>query len=508
MRSSLSAFGLTAFSLTAFALNCVQLNCVRANCVCLASMERGRVAVCSNMYARFGTLLATITFAAFKAYARGAQPGVHVLGTLMPEKPEDALRAELQSARAAETRLLKQLAVIAFGAAAQSDLPRIASSHADFADAVFTMTAKSELEEARAELKEALAELEEHERLAAQCTDREAELQAEIERLRTALSTQQTNREKHTNKLTTPLLTTRHRREKVDHRRVEGQTDQPPLLSQSLPPADRDARAEPPRRSSRRVTLTTPVPTPLIPLPTPSTPIPTTTVPSAMPSTSPVPTTVGITTYPQLRNVIDAGSSDVVVEGDGIFFPSQAPITIESGRTVSIVGSGSASGGLMRLNAQYHSRHFMVYGTLSLTSLSFVNGTAPDPSSVCSFTFDQCKGGNILVFEGGALSMSSCEFIDGGRAETAFGGAYEGAGIYLGAGSIADISNSLFTDLIAYYGGAISNYRARLVIRDSIFLRNKVYSVGGGSAISMTSTEGGEIDLYGCLFEHNIMGAI
>ena len=55
-----------------------------------------------------------IAFAAFTAYARGAQPGVHVLDTLMPEQAEledttVALRAELRSVRAANNHLMKQL---------------------------------------------------------------------------------------------------------------------------------------------------------------------------------------------------------------------------------------------------------------------------------------------------------------------------------------------------------------------------------------------------------------
>ena len=128
----------------------------------------------------------------------------------------------------------------------------------------------------------------------------------------------------------------------------------------------------------------TPIPTPLTPVPTPLTPFPSTAMPSSAPSASPVPTTEGVTTHSQLTNAVaDAANAVVVIEAP-VLFPSRAPIMVESGRSVSIVGRSAIDGGRVTLDGYGWSRHFYVIGgTLHLSSLNLVNGTAEQASNNC-----------------------------------------------------------------------------------------------------------------------------
>jgi hypothetical protein len=103
--------------------------------------------------------------------------------------------------------------------------------------------------------------------------------------------------------------------------------------------------------------------------------VPTTLSPSASPSVSPVPTTTGVTTYAQLAaHANDEANDKVIIEAD-LYFPAQAPITVESGRSLSIVGRSAIDGGRVTLDGQGQSRQFLVIGgTLELSFLILVNG--------------------------------------------------------------------------------------------------------------------------------------
>lgn len=108
---------------------------------------------------------------------------------------------------------------------------------------------------------------------------------------------------------------------------------------------------------------------------TESSAVPTTLSPSASPSVSPVPTTTGVTTYAQLAaHANDEANDKVIIEAD-LYFPAQAPITVESGRSLSIVGRSAIDGGRVTLDGQGQSRQFLVIGgTLELSFLILVNG--------------------------------------------------------------------------------------------------------------------------------------
>ena len=134
--------------------------------------------------------------------------------------------------------------------------------------------------------------------------------------------------------------------------------------------------------ASRLLTAQTPAPT-LTPVPTPlSNPPTTTAVPTATPSVTLVPT--AFTPYRKLVvEVADVALSEVVVE-ENVLFPSQSPIVIEAGQSVSIVGRLAANGGPATLDGYAHSRLFSVLGgSLNLTTLILVNGTAPQPGLSC-----------------------------------------------------------------------------------------------------------------------------
>ena len=241
-----------------------------------------------------------------------------------------------------------------------------------------------------------------------------------------------------------------------------------------------DANAPPlPRVSApRRRTLATPAPTPLTPIPTPFTPIPTTATPSATPSASPVPTTEGVTTHSQLAAAVaDPANSVVVVEAD-VVFPFFSAIIVDSGRSVSVVGRSAVDGGRVVFDGAGHSQHFWVAGgTLHLTFIVLVNGTASQTDADCIPDLWICRGGSVLVTEAGTLVMRSCDIRGRGSQVT---NSYRagGVGVY-GDESSGEFYNCSFTDLCATYGGAFhagessgKELATRVKIVGSQFLRN------------------------------------
>ena len=202
----------------------------------------------------------------------------------------------------------------------------------------------------------------------------------------------------------------------------------------------------------------TPIPTPLTPVPTPLTPFPSTAMPSSAPSASPVPTTEGVTTHSQLTNAVaDAANAVVVIEAP-VLFPSRAPIMVESGRSVSIVGRSAIDGGRVTLDGYGWSRHFYVIGgTLHLSSLNLVNGTAEQASNNCRPDLWKCTGGSLLVEDSGSLVVWSCDIVGGGPGvDPVFGNAFMGAGVMVaGVASTADLWNCTLTKWRASYAPAL-----------------------------------------------------
>jgi hypothetical protein len=110
----------------------------------------------------------------------------------------------------------------------------------------------------------------------------------------------------------------------------------------------------------QRALSATPAPTPLTP------------VPSIEPSVSSAPTSKEW--FELAAAVAATNEEDVVIDSD-VMFPSQSPITIDSGRVVSIVGRSADDGGRVSLNGLSDSRFFVVDGgTLHLTHLNLING--------------------------------------------------------------------------------------------------------------------------------------
>ena len=200
---------------------------------------------------------------------------------------------------------------------------------------------------------------------------------------------------------------------------------------------------EPPQH--HRKALSTPGPTPLTP------------VPSYAPSVSASPTSEE---WRQLAAAVaDTSSADIIVYAD-ITFPSQSPITIGSDRSVSIVGRFADDDGRVTLNGLSDSRLFLVKtgGTLYLTNLNLVNGSAPDPKAASCVSnggdLELCNGGAIFVDEHGSLVMTSCDIRGLGAG---FLNADYGAGIYVVAnGATVSIHNATFENLAARYGTAIA----------------------------------------------------
>ena len=154
----------------------------------------------------------------------------------------------------------------------------------------------------------------------------------------------------------------------------------------------------------QRALSMTPAPTPLTPLP------------SSAPSTSSAPTSKE---WVELAAAVaDATNEEVLVDAD-VMFPSQSPIIIDSTRSVSIVGRSAADGGRVKFDGLGDSRFFVVDGgTLHLSHLNFVNGSAPEPYVACNPETDgdyRCVGGAIIVKADSQLVVSSCDIRGRGR---------------------------------------------------------------------------------------------
>ena len=251
-------------------------------------------------------------------------------------------------------------------------------------------------------------------------------------------------------------------------------------------PAENVEKPPLPRVSTpRRRTLTTPAPTPFTPIPTPLTPIPTTATPSATPSASPVPTTEGVTTHSQLAAAVaDPANLVVVVEAD-VVFPFFSAITVDSERSVSVVGRSAVDGGRVVFDGAGHSQHFYVTGgTLYLSFIDLVNGTASQTEADCAPDFWICRGGSVVVTEAGTLVMQSCD-IRGRGAE--FKNSYRAGAVgFYGDEASGEFYNCSFTDLCASYGGAFhiadssgfDELSARVKFLGCQFLRNTALLAG------------------------------
>jgi hypothetical protein len=139
-------------------------------------------------------------------------------------------------------------------------------------------------------------------------------------------------------------------------------------------------------------------------------------VPSNTPSISPAPTSEAW--FQLAAAVADSSNEEIFVDAD-VTFPSQSPITVDSDRSVSIVGRSADGGGRVALDGgTLRSRFFVVDGgTLYLTHLNLVNGSAPEPYLYCDRGAGDfsCAGGAILVLDDGQLVMASCDIRGRGR---------------------------------------------------------------------------------------------
>ena len=261
----------------------------------------------------------------------------------------------------------------------------------------------------------------------------------------------------------------------------------------------------------RRMTLTTPAPTPLTPIPTPFTPIPTTATPSATPSASPVPTTEAVTTHSQLAAAVaDPAHSIVVVEAD-VTFPFFSWIKIDSGRSVSVVGRSAVDGGRVVFDGDGHSQHFWVAGgTLQIAFVDLVNGTASMLDANCRPVLWKCFGGSILVENGGTLVMRSCDINGGAQGSTYFGNAFQAGGVSVNGDDVrADFFNVSFIGLRATYAGALyaqgasgdEEHATKLRFFECFFLRNTAALAAiGGVLMGWTGIQS---EFYDTLFEAN-----
>ena len=253
---------------------------------------------------------------------------------------------------------------------------------------------------------------------------------------------------------------------------------------------------EPPQY--RRKALSTPAPTPLTP------------VPSNSPSVSSAPTSEA---WFQLASAVadTSNAAEIIVEED-VAFPSQSPITVDPDRSVSIVGRSADDGGRVTLRGLGASRFFVVDGgTLHLTHLNLVNGSAP-VSTVCLTTdrdaLLKCAGGAIVVLEDGQLIVPSCDIRGQGRRDVLE--AYSGGGVLvLAFRTIVSFFNTTFQGLGAETGGAFVSWRTKMdegvhavaTFRHCFFEGNYVADGAGGSFQFATYDQ--FIYLYDCVIERN-----
>jgi hypothetical protein len=221
-----------------------------------------------------------------------------------------------------------------------------------------------------------------------------------------------------------------------------------------------------------------------------------------------VPTTEGITTHAQITaRVADTTISKLVIEAP-ISFPSQAPITIEPDQSISIAGRSAIDGGRVTLDGAGHSRHFHVLGgTVHLTHLNLVNGSAPNPSSGDKADF----GGAILVADGGILVMHHCDVIGMGEgADKGFGTSALGA-ISLGdAGTTGTFFNVTFAHNRASWASAISMFDGTQdgpVVANFYFCVFRDNGAKNGYAV-LVGWSDIYANFYDCLFERNQHGAL
>ena len=210
-----------------------------------------------------------------------------------------------------------------------------------------------------------------------------------------------------------------------------------------------------------------------------------TSYPTVAPSVSLVPTSSGVTTHAQLSARVADNTTEVIIVTDDVIWPSQAPIFVEAGRSVSILGRSALDGGHVSLDGAGHSRLFYVKGgTLNLATLNLANASVPPfQSSPDGHGF----GGIIHLssdWPGNRLTVRSCYFYGGGRGVSRIndynlGGAYMGGAICIfGAGATAEVHNSTFSNFAASIGAAIA--------------------MGAGSKDNPASA-----GFYGCLFVDN-----
>ena len=265
---------------------------------------------------------------------------------------------------------------------------------------------------------------------------------------------------------------------------------------------------EPTQSRRRRALMAIPAPTPLTAVPTPITPVPTTAPPSASPSTSPVPTTEGITTHAQLIAAVDGSSEAVMIEAD-IIFPSQAPVVVTG--TVSVFGN-ECDGGRCTLDGHGRSRLFYVLGgTLHLAYLNLANGTAPETAFgwLGGTGGGDHRGGAILVEAGGTLEVRSCDIRGGGPGvDPLLGNAYVGGGVYLGGpGTTGEFHDVVFSNHLASWGGILlAEAGAPDAMVEVHFFGCKFLDSGvnsNGNSAVLIGFDYVKSSFYACLFEGN-----
>ena len=85
--------------------------------------------------------------------------------------------------------------------------------------------------------------------------------------------------------------------------------------------------------------------------------------------------------------LVDATNEEIILVEADVMFPSQSSITIDPGRSVSIVGRSENDGERVTFDGAAGSRFFVVDGgALYLTHLSLVNGSAPESNGACDDT--------------------------------------------------------------------------------------------------------------------------
>ena len=177
--------------------------------------------------------------------------------------------------------------------------------------------------------------------------------------------------------------------------------------------------------------------------PTAAAPLPTATpLPSARPSATPMPTTHGtvVASFDELSAAID-GTERAFVEGRIMF---ASVLTIESGRTLSLVGRSDA-----QLDGAGDSQLFYVVGSLTLRSLTLMRGNANAMRP--PITASNTRGGCVNVFDSGSLKLISCVF----RGNSAFlGGAIASLGTLIAA-------HTTFVNNSADSGGGQCRARAK-----------------------------------------------